>query len=95
MAPHVCDMCVSRGAQGYWGTGYFNEDAEKAPVNLLRSVESKKLLSTAGKLKLLSSADKAGFNLAKVCMMIKRRVSSVFHHTEGPKYGLLTCSWRR
>ncbi len=52
--------------QGYWGTGYFNEDSEKAPVNLLRSIESKKLLSTAGKFKLLSSADKAGFNLAKV-----------------------------
>ena len=29
-------------------------------------MESKKLLSTAGKLKLLSSADKAGFNLARV-----------------------------
>jgi hypothetical protein len=52
--------------KGYWGTGYFNEDAEKAPVNLLRSIESKKLLSTAGKLKLLSSADKAGLNLAKL-----------------------------
>lgn len=35
-------------------------------MNLLRSIESKKLLSTAGKFKLLSSADKAGFNLAKV-----------------------------
>lgn len=52
--------------KGFWGTGYFSEDQEKAPVNVLRSIESKKLLSTAGKLKLLSSADKAGFNLAKL-----------------------------
>mmetsp|Transcript_14179 Transcript_14179/g.42793 ORF Transcript_14179/g.42793 Transcript_14179/m.42793 type:complete len:187 (+) Transcript_14179:215-775(+) len=52
--------------KGFWGTGYFNEDKEKAPVNVLRSVESKKLLSTAGKFKLLSSLDKAGLNLAKV-----------------------------
>ncbi len=56
--------------QGFWGTGYFSEDQEKAPVNVLRSIESKKLLSTAGKLKLLSSADKAGFNLAKVLMSL-------------------------
>lgn len=35
-------------------------------MNVLRSVESKKLLSTAGKFKLLSSLDKAGLNLAKV-----------------------------
>lgn len=52
--------------QGFWGSGYFNEDSERAPPNLLKAVENKKLLSTAGKLKLLSSADKAGFNLAKV-----------------------------
>jgi hypothetical protein len=50
----------------FWGTGYFSEDQEKAPVNVLRSIENKKLLSTAGKLKLLSGADKAGFNLAKL-----------------------------
>ena len=56
--------------QGFWGTGYFSEDREKAPVNVLRSIESKKLLSSAGKLKLLSSADKAGFNLAKVLMSL-------------------------
>lgn len=54
--------------QGFWGTGYFNEDKEKAPVNVLRSVESKKLLSTAGRFKLLSSLDKAGLNLAKVTL---------------------------
>lgn len=52
--------------KGYFGTGYFSEDVEKAPVNLLRSIESKKLLSSAGKLKLLSTADKAGFGLAKL-----------------------------
>ena len=52
--------------QGFWGSGYFNEDSERAPPNLLKAVESKKLLSTAGKLKLLSGADKAGLNLAKV-----------------------------
>lgn len=52
--------------QGFWGSGYFNEDSERAPPNLLKAVENKKLLSTAGKLKLLSGADKAGLNLAKV-----------------------------
>lgn len=58
--------------QEYWGTGYFNEDSERAPPNLLRAIENKKLLSTAGKLKLLSSADKAGFNLAKVRFLCRR-----------------------
>jgi len=50
----------------FWGTGYFSEDKEKAPVNVWRSIENKKLLSTAGKYKLLSGADKAGFNLARL-----------------------------
>ena len=60
--------------QGFWGSGYFNEDSERAPPNLLKAVENKKLLSTAGKLKLLSSADKAGFNLAKVANMCSAAV---------------------
>jgi hypothetical protein len=52
--------------KGFWGSGYFNEDSERAPPNLLKAVENKKLLSTAGKLKLLSRADSAGLNLAKL-----------------------------
>lgn len=52
--------------KGVGSIGYFSEDRERAPVNVLRSIESKKLLSTAGNLKLLSTADKAGFNLAKL-----------------------------
>ena len=61
-----CQIQHGGALQGFWGSGYFNEDSERAPPNLLRAVENKKLLSTAGKLKLLSTADKAGFNLAKV-----------------------------
>ncbi len=60
--------------QGFWGSGYFNEDSERAPPNLLKAVESKKLLSTAGKLKLLSRADSAGLNLAKVTRPLGTRV---------------------
>jgi hypothetical protein len=41
-------------------------------------VENKKLLSTAGKLKLLSGADKAGLNLAKVAAKHVQRSSASY-----------------
>jgi Protein of unknown function (DUF1118) len=51
--------------QQYWGTGYFVEDSEKRPVNILKNVEKKKLLSSVEKAGLLSLAEKAGITLSK------------------------------
>jgi len=52
--------------KGFFGSGYLLEDRERAPVNTLKVIERKKILSQAEKLGVLSAADKAGFNLAKM-----------------------------
>jgi hypothetical protein len=77
--------------QGFWGSGYFNEDSERAPPNLLKAVENKKLLSTAGRLKLLSGADKAGLNLAKVAAKHVQRSSASCACLFAPTMHCLLC----
>lgn len=52
--------------KGFFTSGYLLEDRERAPVNTLKVLEKKKILSWAEGLGVLSAADKAGFNLAKV-----------------------------
>jgi hypothetical protein len=56
---------------------------------VLRSIENKKLLSTAGKLKLLSGADKAGFNLAKVPCRISSVLAPAHEHHRAYKYPVI------
>ena len=58
--------CLHWRAQGFFGSGYFNEGNASADNNYLKRIEGKKLLSSLEKSGLLSKADKAGLTLSRV-----------------------------
>ena len=58
--------CLHWHAQGFFGSGYFNEGNASADNNYLKRIEGKKLLSSLEKSGLLSKADKAGLTLSRV-----------------------------
>ncbi|XP_002992368.2 uncharacterized protein LOC9661553 [Selaginella moellendorffii] len=50
----------------WFGAGIFNEDAENEPVNIVKKLEKKKLLSQVEKAGLLSRAESAGISLSQI-----------------------------
>lgn len=50
----------------WFGAGYFLENTESAPVNIIQKLEKKKLLSQVEKAGLLSKAESAGLTLSSI-----------------------------